>query len=101
MVMSPARNVYVAARSQVVEFTQAGIPLRSWSGQAISSHGPLFDAAGFTVDRQGNLYVSDLDNNALEIFSPSGRKLASWTRLGPKGPALSALGPVTVDAPGR
>ena len=99
--MSPAGNVYVAARSQVVEFTPDGNPVRSWSGQAISGHGPLFDAAGFAVDRYGNLYVSDLDNNALEVFSPSGRKLASWTRLGLRGPTLSGPGPVTVDPQGN
>lgn len=97
MAVSPAGNVYIAVPSEIAEFTPAGVPVHSWSGQTISGSGPLLDAAGFAVDNHGNLYVSDLDQNALEVFSPSGRRLAAWKGLGPKGSTFTNLGAVTVD----
>jgi sugar lactone lactonase YvrE len=101
MIVSRTGKVYVAAGSMVVEFTPVGVPVHSWNGQTITGSGPVIDVAGIAVDSQGNLYVSDLDNNALEVFSPSGRRRAFWTSLSPNGPALSDLGPVAVDGQGN
>lgn len=100
MAVSPAGNVYVAVPSEIVEFTPEGIPLHSWSAKTISRGDPLLDIAGMAADRRGNLYVTDLDQNALEIFSPSGRFLASWKGPGDKT-AFTSLGPVTVDRQGN
>ncbi len=99
MAVSPAGNVYIAVPSEIVEFTPAGVPVHSWSGRTISGSGPLLDAAGIAVDNHGNLYVNDLDRNALEIFSPSGRRLASWKGLGDKS-RFTDLGAVTVNGQG-
>jgi sugar lactone lactonase YvrE len=100
MAVSPAGNVYIAVLSQIVEFTPAGVPIHSWSGKTVSRLGPLLDIGGLAIDRRGNLYLTELDQNALEVFSPSGNLLASWKGFGSNAAGASDLGPVTVDPQG-
>jgi sugar lactone lactonase YvrE len=94
MTESAAGNVYVSYQFEVVEYSPTGLPIHSWTAKGMP-------ATGLAVDPHGNLYVTGLGRNALEILSPSGRVLATWTRLGPHGPAFTDPGAVTVDRQGN
>jgi sugar lactone lactonase YvrE len=101
MTVDPAGNVYIALTTMVLELSpSSGTPIHSWNAHEIAGYGTTIDVAGIAVDRQGDLYVSDLDNNALEVFSPSGNLLASWKGFGSNAAGASDLGPVTVDPQG-
>jgi len=60
-----------------------------------------FNAAnGFSIDADGNIYVSQLDPNQVAKFSPSGDLLTVFGTTGP-GAFNEQPGPVFVDATGR
>jgi sugar lactone lactonase YvrE len=96
MTVDRAGNVYVALSSEIVKFSPRGIPLRSW--RPGGSSGGQYDFAGLAVDSRGNVYVTNRTQHALQIFSPSGRMVTSWTHLGPKGPQLTNPGAVALDS---
>jgi len=59
----------------------ASEPLASFAWQA-TSPGAGFVSAGLARAPDGNLWVSDVGNNAFAIFSPDGTYLGSWGKTG-------------------
>ncbi len=43
-----------------------------------SEEGQFREPYDITLDRNGNLYVADMDNNAVQYFSPEGQFLGKW-----------------------
>lgn len=91
-------NVYVLYPDQVIEYSSAGLPLRSWGGSETLGRGGFFDTGGVGVDSRGNVYVSDTGQRMLEVFSPTGKRIAYWQTVSPGGPRFTAPGAVAIDA---
>jgi DNA-binding beta-propeller fold protein YncE len=54
--------------NRVQKFTGDGDFLAAW-GDSGSQNGEFDDPRGIAVDRHGNIYVSDTDNNRIQKFA--------------------------------
>ncbi len=97
----PDGTVYVSdgyKNTRVVRFTREGRYLGEWG---VPGKGPgQFDLPhGIAVDRSGQVYVADRENNRLQIFDSNGRYLSEWgtDRLGdPYGVTVAPDGSIYV-----
>jgi sugar lactone lactonase YvrE len=76
--------VYVSdgyGNSRVVKFTYDGRFVKTWGkpGTAPSEFNTVHSVA---VDSKGTVYVSDRENNRIQIFDADGEFLRQWTHLG-------------------
>jgi peptidylamidoglycolate lyase len=74
-------SIYVSdgyENSRVVKFDSTGKYLGQW-GTHGSGAGQFRVPHGLDLDNKGNVYVADRENNRVEIFSPEGRLLNTWT----------------------
>jgi DNA-binding beta-propeller fold protein YncE/transcriptional regulator with XRE-family HTH domain len=99
MAVNSQGDVYLLIDDRILELSPQGLPIRSW-GSAGAGPGRFLDPRGVAVDSRGNVYATDAGQNSLQVFSASGKLLASWTGLGPKGPRFEGLGTLTVDDQG-
>ena len=81
---APNGDVYVAdgyGNARVVKFSPEGKYLMAWGkhGTGPSEFNIVHSVA---VDSQGTVYVSDRENNRIQIFDPNGKFLRMWTHLG-------------------
>jgi class 3 adenylate cyclase/sugar lactone lactonase YvrE len=84
------------------------VPLAEWGGPG-SGPGQFSAPAAIAVDPQGNIYVSDTNNNRIQKLSPSGQPLKQWGHQGtapgqfsnPFGIALDAKGNIYVADQGN
>ena len=67
--------------SRVLKFSKDGKFLTSW-GQRGTKPGEFNIPHSVGVDSRGRVYVSDRENNRIQIFDGSGRFLNQWTHLG-------------------
>jgi DNA-binding beta-propeller fold protein YncE len=67
--------------SRVVKFSRDGKFLTAW-GKAGSGPGEFNTPHSIAVDSKGLVYVSDRENNRIQIFDPNGKFLRQWTHLG-------------------
>jgi DNA-binding beta-propeller fold protein YncE len=67
--------------SRVVMFTSGGRYVREW-GTKGSGPGQFNLPHSIQADSQGNLYVSDRENNRIQVFDGEGKFLRMWTHLG-------------------
>jgi DNA-binding beta-propeller fold protein YncE len=67
--------------SRVVKFNKDGKYLLSW-GKPGSNPGEFATVHAIATDSKGRVYVSDRENNRIQIFSPNGEFLKQWTHLG-------------------
>lgn len=67
--------------SRVVKFSREGRYLMEW-GRRGSGPGEFNLPHAMAVDSKGRLYVSDRENNRIQIFDFNGRFLRQWTHLG-------------------
>jgi DNA-binding beta-propeller fold protein YncE len=77
-------NFYVTdgyGNARVVEFTRDGKFVRAW-GSYGSGPGQFNTPHAIAVDSKGRLYVSDRENNRIQIFDPTGKFLRQWEHLG-------------------
>lgn len=67
--------------SRVVKFNAAGKYLLSW-GKPGNGPGEFHVPHSIAVDSKGRVYVSDRENNRIQIFTADGEFLRQWTHLG-------------------
>jgi DNA-binding beta-propeller fold protein YncE len=94
-----AGHVFVAekANHRVQEFTSDGMFIRRWGahggdGTAGRGNGEFNVPYTIAIDVAGDLYVTDVLNNRIQKFSPSGAFIARYGRNGGDGTAGTALG---------
>jgi len=76
--------VYVSdgyGNSRVVKFTYDGQYVTAW-GKPGAAPGEFNTVHSVAVDSQGTVFVSDRENNRIQIFDANGRFLKMWTHLG-------------------
>lgn len=67
--------------SRVVKFNKDGKYLFAW-GKPGSGPGEFHIPHSVAVDSKDNVYVSDRENNRIQIFDSNGKFLRQWTNLG-------------------
>jgi DNA-binding beta-propeller fold protein YncE len=81
---APNGDVYVAdgyGNSRVVKFSSDGRYLTAW-GRKGSGPVEFNTVHSVAVDSSGTVYVSDRENNRIQIFDSNGKLLRMWTHLG-------------------
>ncbi len=76
--------VYVSdgyGNSRVMKFTYDGKFVKTW-GTPGTKPGQFNTVHSVAVDSQGTVYVSDRENNRIQIFDSEGNFLRQWTHLG-------------------
>jgi DNA-binding beta-propeller fold protein YncE len=67
--------------SRVVKFSKDGKYLLDW-GKRGTGPGEFNTPHSVAVDSKGTVYVSDRENNRIQVFDPNGKFLRQWTHLG-------------------
>jgi DNA-binding beta-propeller fold protein YncE len=67
--------------SRVVKFSKEGKYLLDWGKRGIEP-GEFNTPHSVAVDSKGTVYVSDRENNRIQIFDPNGKFLRQWKHLG-------------------
>lgn len=67
--------------SRVVKFNKEGKYLLSW-GKRGSAPGEFHTVHSVAVDSTGRVWVSDRENNRIQVFTPKGEFVKQWTHLG-------------------
>jgi DNA-binding beta-propeller fold protein YncE len=67
--------------SRVVKFSKEGKYLLAW-GKRGTGPGEFNTPHSIQVDSDGTVYVSDRENNRIQIFNSDGKFLRQWTHLG-------------------
>jgi DNA-binding beta-propeller fold protein YncE len=81
---APSTDFYISdgyGNSRVVKFNQDGKYLLDW-GKPGNGPSEFKIAHSVAVDSKGLVYVSDRENNRIQIFDPNGKFLRQWTHLG-------------------
>jgi DNA-binding beta-propeller fold protein YncE len=81
---TPTGDFFVSdgyGNSRVVKFTRDGKYILEW-GRRGSGPGEFNLPHAMAVDSKGRLYVSDRENNRIQIFDFNGKFLRQWTHLG-------------------
>lgn len=81
---APNGDFYVAdgyGNARVVKFSKDGKYLLTW-GKPGKAPGEFNLVHSVAVDSKGTVYVSDRENNRIQIFDPNGKVLRAWTHLG-------------------
>ena len=82
--VGPNDELYVAdgyGNSRVVKFDAYGNFIKAW-GVPGTDPGEFDLVHSIAVDSQGDVYVSDRENNRIQIFDSEGNLLRIWTHLG-------------------
>jgi len=80
----PNGEVYIAdgyGNSRVMKITRDGKYISSW-GKPGRGPGEFQVVHSVAVDSAGTVYVSDRENNRIQVFDPNGKFLRMWTHLG-------------------
>jgi DNA-binding beta-propeller fold protein YncE len=78
------RYVYVSdgyGNSRVMKFTYDGKFIKTWGTPGVRP-GEFNTVHSVAVDSQGTVYVSDRENNRIQIFDNEGNFVRQWTHLG-------------------
>jgi DNA-binding beta-propeller fold protein YncE len=81
---APNGDFYVSdgyGNSRVVKFSPAGQYLLEWGKRGVRP-GEFNTPHTLVVDSHGTVYVSDRENNRIQIFDADGKFLRQWTHLG-------------------
>ncbi len=81
---APNGDFYVSdgyGNSRVVKFSQEGKYLLAWGSKG-TGPGEFNTVHNIQVDSTGTVYVSDRENNRIQIFDGDGKLLRMWTHLG-------------------
>lgn len=77
---TPSGDIFVAdgyGNSRIVKFSERGDFLCTW-GTRGTSDGQFHTPHVLAFDRKERLYVSDRENDRIQVFDPNGRLLAVW-----------------------
>jgi len=95
-------NIYVAdghrpeGNNRIVKFDRNGNYVTEW-GEEGSAPGQFDEPHAVEVDPQGRVYVGDRYNNRVQIFTPDGEFIESWTQFGrPSGIYITDEGLIVV-----
>jgi hypothetical protein len=78
------QHVYVSdgyGNARVMKFTYDGKFVLTWGKHGINP-GEFNTVHSIAVDNQGTVYVSDRENNRIQIFDENGKFLRQWNHLG-------------------
>lgn len=81
---APTGEVYVSdgyGNARVVKFTADGKFIKAW-GEHGSGPSEFDTVHSVAVDSKGTVYVSDRENNRIQIFDADGKYLKEWNHLG-------------------
>ncbi len=81
--LGPDASLYVAdgyGNARIHKFSPEGRLLFSW-GEPGEGPGQFHVPHGIAMNRAGNLFVADRENNRIQIFSPEGEFLDAWTDI--------------------
>jgi DNA-binding beta-propeller fold protein YncE len=81
---APTGEVYISdgyGNARVVKFTKDGKYIKAW-GKHGTGPGEFNTVHSVAVDSKGTVYVSDRENNRIQIFDPNGKYLREWNHLG-------------------
>ena len=81
---APDGSIYVAdgyGNARVVKFSKEGKYTHAW-GRHGTSESEFNIVHSVAVDSKGTVYVSDRENNRIQIFDADGKFLRMWTHLG-------------------
>jgi DNA-binding beta-propeller fold protein YncE len=81
---APNGDFYVSdgyGNTRVVKFARDGRYLMTW-GERGTAPGQFNTPHSVAVDSKGLVYVSDRENNRIQIFEPNGKFLKQWKHLG-------------------
>ena len=84
MAFLPDGTFYVTdgyGNSRVVKFSKTGKYLMTW-GKKGTGPGEFNTPHVIQIDSKNRLYVSDRENNRIQIFDVNGKFLKQWTHLG-------------------
>lgn len=79
--VAPSNEIYISdgyGNARVHRYTEAGALIGSFGGPG-SGPGQFRIPHSVFVDRHGTVYVSDRENNRIQLFTPTGDFLAEWT----------------------
>ena len=82
--VTPDGSFYVSdgyGNSRVVKYSREGKYLFEW-GTFGTGHGQFNTPHGIDLDKEGNVYVADRENNRIQKFDPDGNFLAAWQNKG-------------------
>ncbi len=98
LAFAPNGDFYVAdgyGNSRVVKFSKEGRYLLTW-GKRGTAPGDFNLPHSVAVDSRGRVYVSDRENNRIQIFDANGKFLKQWNHLG----ATQNIFITPIDRPG-
>lgn len=102
------RFLYVAdaAQDQVLVYDADKLTLirkigTAGKGHTLTEPGQFSMPTNVTVDKDGNLYVSDTYNNRIEIFDADGNFIRAWGKAGDRPGTFSRPKGVAVDVDGH
>ncbi len=81
---APNGDVYVSdgyGNARVVKFTAEGAYLLEWGSRG-AGHGQFGLPHNLVVDGRGLVYVTDRDNQRVQVFSPDGEFVSEWPEIG-------------------
>jgi len=104
MAIDPQGTIFVMDEDnyRIQKFTSTGEFLGKWGSHG-SEAGQFLEFGGMTVDRHGNIYVTDNRQNAngtdnrIFKFDPNGTLLSQWGHTGTERGALNLPGGIGVD----
>ncbi|MEX2531123.1 MAG: peptidyl-alpha-hydroxyglycine alpha-amidating lyase family protein [Gemmatimonadota bacterium] len=86
VLVAPNGDIFVAdgheagGNNRIVRFDSEGNYLGEW-GTTGGDHGQFRDPHALAMDSQGRIIVADRANNRLQLFTPEGVHLQSWTQF--------------------
>jgi DNA-binding beta-propeller fold protein YncE len=81
MVVAPSGDLYVTdgyRNSRVHRFSADGRLIDSWGSPGKHAPGEFHLPHSLWIDKQGEVYVCDRENNRIQVFTPTGKYLSHW-----------------------
>ena len=86
VVVAPSGDVFVSdghggdSNARIVKFSKDGKYITEW-GRKGTGPGEFGGLHGLALDSKGRVFVSDRENNRIEIFDPNGKFIGQWPQF--------------------